>query len=39
MPARIVDLAEWRRTHPPVVRLWMAQARVWRLWWRLMWRI
>lgn len=41
MPARVVDLAEWRRTHPPIVRLWMAQARCALAWWRLfgaLWR-
>lgn len=35
MSARIVDLAEWRASHPPLVRLWMAQSRAVVAWWTL----
>lgn len=35
MPARIVDLAEWKESHPPIVRLWLAQSRAVAAWWSL----
>ena len=38
MPARIVNLAEWRASHPPLVRLWQAQCRASAAWWGLFFR-
>lgn len=32
MPATVTDLAQWRASHPPIVRLWDAQCRLASAW-------
>ncbi|MBS1143353.1 MAG: hypothetical protein H6R14_759 [Proteobacteria bacterium] len=35
MPAKVIVLAEWKASHPPIVRLWLAQSRAAAEWWRM----
>ena len=39
MKDAIVNLAEWKASHPPIVRLWMAQSRCVSEWWKLWMRL
>lgn len=39
MPATVTDLAHWRATHPPLLRLWQAQCRVTVAWCDLSFRL
>lgn len=39
MPATITDLAHWRTTHPPLLRLWQAQCRLAVVWCDLSFRL
>ena len=32
MPATVTDLAQWRASHPPMLRLWQAQCRLAAAW-------
>lgn len=35
MPATVTDLKTWKASHPPLVRLWVAQGRAVAAWWSL----
>ena len=40
MPATVTDLAQWKASHPPVLKLWQAQCRFaseWSVAWFKMW--
>lgn len=39
MPATVTDLAYWRATHPPLLRLWQAQCRLGVAWFDLSLRL
>ena len=39
MPATVTNLAHYRATHPPIVRLWNAQCRMACAWWSLSFRL
>ena len=39
MPATITDLAHWRATHPPLLRLWQAHCRMTAAWCDLSFRL
>ena len=39
MPATVTDLAHWRATRPPLLRLWQAQCRLGVAWFDLSFRL
>ena len=39
MPATVIDLAQYRTSHPPLLRLWQAQCRLASAWFDLSLRL
>jgi|GEM_PF-4751236 len=39
MPEKVIDLAEWKAAHPPLIRLWSIHCHVVAAWWGLMFSV